>query len=131
MLGFWESVINATQIFFRAGQSTAAGINGLDEVGFLPAIGTVPFHHRIGGPADRLVLVALIAGVRRAVGLRQVRPRHAQAMIASHIDDHVGVGWHVTVDAERAGAIGLVMVMLFGAELCQRVTLAAHRVQVV
>ena len=126
-----ESVISAVRCFLRAGQSATASIDGLDEMRFLPAIRAVPLRDRVRSPAIGLVFVALIAGVRRSVSKREIRPRHAEAVVAPHIDDHVGVGRHVAVDAERAGAIGLVMMMLFGAELRQRMAFAANCIQVV
>ena len=129
MPGFVGVRDQRSQRFLCVRQSATAGIDRFDEVRFLPAVGTVPLHDRLGGPAVGLVLVALIAGVRSSVGDREIGTRHAEAVIAPDIDHHVGVRRHVAVDAQRAGAVGLVMMVLLAAELRQRMTLAANRVQ--
>lgn len=45
--------------------------------------------------------------------------------LASNVDDHVGLGRHVTVDALRAGAAGRVMMVLRHVEFDAHVTLGA------
>ena len=61
------------------------------------------------GPVRRPGRCGTGAGVRRSDGHRQVGPRHAEAVIAPLVDDHVGLRRHVAVDALRAGAARLVM----------------------
>ena len=77
-----------------------------------------------GGPVG----VALRACVRRADRCRQIGPRNAKAVIAPPIHDHVGLRRHVAVDALRAGAARLVVVMLGDVELRRHVALRAQRV---
>ena len=62
-------------------------------------------------PARIAIGVTAIASVRRAEFYGQIRPGHAQAVIAPWIDDHVGSGWHVAAHTRGAGAGGLVVMV--------------------
>jgi hypothetical protein len=72
--------------------------------------------------------MALCAGVRRAERDRQVGPRHAEAVIAPHVDDRIGLGRHVAVDALRGGAARLVVMVLGRVEFRGHVALGAQRI---
>ena len=75
--------------------------------------GSWPYHvvHLRRRPARIAVAVTAIASVGRGELYRQIRPRHAQAVIAARIDDHIGGAWHVARHAGGAGAGGLVVVV--------------------
>ena len=72
--------------------------------------------------------MALVAGVRHADCFGQVRPRHPETVVAPFMDDHVGLGRHVAVHALRAGAVGLVVMVLGHIEFRRQMTLRAQRV---
>ena len=56
--------------------------------------------------------MAIAACVRRAQLYRQVRPRNAEAVISTLIDNHICPSWHVTFDALRARRSWFVKMML-------------------
>src|SRR5262249_38604751 len=72
--------------------------------------------------------VAAVARIRRAELHRLVGARHAQAVIVTRVDHHVGRGRHVTAHALGAGAAGRVMMVCRVVELRRLVTLSANRV---
>ena len=83
---------------------------------------TVPFADLRRCPARVAVGMTAIASVRRAQLYRQIRPGHAQAVIAPWIDDHVGSVRHVTSHACGARAGGLVMMVRRGVVFARQMT---------
>ena len=61
--------------------------------------GAVPFFDRQRRPIRRLVLVTIIAGVRRLKRFREIWPWNAEGVIVPLVDDHIGSGGHVAGDA--------------------------------
>ena len=55
--------------------------------------------------------MTVTAGVRCAEFNRQIGAGNTETMIPSRIDDHIGLRWHVAVNAERAGGLSLMVVM--------------------
>jgi hypothetical protein len=74
--------------------------------------GNAPGRQRVDRPLGVPVLVALVAGIRHTVCLRQPGLGHAEAVIVPVVDHHVGPDRHMAVHAGRAGAAGFVVVML-------------------
>ena len=85
-----------------------------------------PRRDRLRRPVRGLIRVALGAGVGDANRHRQVRTRHPEAVIAPQVYTHVGLRRHVAVDALRAGAILLVVMVLCDVELLRHVALCAQ-----
>ena len=86
---------NAARAAWAPGELLARRVHDL-AVARLPADPVAPPLQRgVGGPARGLVAVALRAGVRRAEGDREVRPRDAEAVVAPRVDDHVVARRHV------------------------------------
>ena len=67
--------------------------------------------------------MALRAGIGGAQRDRQIGSRHAKAVIAPDVDNHVSLGRHVAIDALCPSGTGLMMVVLGGVEFCRHVTL--------
>src|SRR5205807_10665112 len=86
----------------------------------------IPFCDCAGSPIRGSVGMALVACVRGADLRRQIRPWNTKAVIAPSIHDHVGLRWHMAVDALRPAAAGLVMVVLSGVELGGQVAWTAE-----
>ena len=72
--------------------------------------------------------MTLRAGVRRAERNRQIGARHAKAVIAPNVDDHVGLGRRMAVDALGAGGARLVMVVFGCVEFRLHMALGAQRI---
>ncbi len=87
-----------------------------------------PFGDHARRPLRPLVGVACGAGVGRSDRERQIRARHAQAVIAPVVDDHIGLGGHMAVDALRARAARLVMGVGGDVELGWQMALRAKRI---
>ena len=66
----------------------------------------------VGRPCRTLILVATGARVGRVDNGGEVGSGNAETVIPSIIDDHVGSGRHVAVDAERTRAARFVQVMI-------------------
>ncbi len=87
----------------------------------------VPLLNMVGGPLWALLVVALVAGIRRTQADTQVWPRNADTVIAPRVDFHVGGGRHMAVNARAAN--GSAMEMVFGRlVLVGLMTLQAHAV---
>ena len=59
---------------------------------------------------------------------RQIGPRNAHAVIASVVDHHIGLGWHVAVDALRASAARRMLVMRGDVEFLRQMALCTQGV---
>ena len=59
----------------------------------------IPFRNGIGCPLCGLVAMALVTGIGDIQLHRQVRARNPEAVIAPGIHHHVGLRWHVAIDA--------------------------------
>ena len=99
------------QLAFRIDSAGAAGIkrSAVMRLG-LPAV-RIPFRDGLRGPIRRVVGVTLSTGIGGTNRHRQIRPWHAHAVIAAVVHHHVVFGWHMAVDAPRAGAGGRMLVM--------------------
>ena len=86
----------------------------------------VPCGRALRRPARVASRVTARAGVRRAERDGEIRPRNAQAVIASRIDHHVRCGRHVAADACRPRARNLMMVMGGRVVLRRQVAGRAH-----
>ncbi|MNS90355.1 hypothetical protein D3C72_1244050 [compost metagenome] len=71
-----------------------------------------PAFDGLGRPRRLLVLMACSAGIRAAGPGGQIRARQAQAMVATRVNDHVGLLRHMTIDALRAGRTRRVVMVL-------------------
>ena len=106
----------------------ACGMDGLRVVGFAGAALREPGGDGIRSPLVAFGLVAAGAGVGRAQGHRQVRPRHAETVVAPRIHHHVRFRGHVTVHAGRTRTVAG-MVMVLGTEIdAGLVALGAQRI---
>jgi hypothetical protein len=88
----------------------------------------VPIRHGLSGPLGGVTDMTLGAGIRRAERNRQVGARHPHTVITPGVDDHVILGGHVAVDALRAGAPGLVMMVPGDIEFRRHVALRTESV---
>ena len=92
------------------------------------ALRPIPLDHCVGGPLGCSTDMAVGAGIGRADLHRQVRPRHAKAMITPAIDDHIEALDHVTGDTLCGFGVRLVEVMLRPVVCGWQMTLCAQRI---
>ena len=79
-------------------------------------------------PLRALVLVAIVAGVRRARAHAFVGPRNAEAVIVPVVDHHIGAHRHMAVRAGHGLGRRLVTMVRGGGELLGRMALQADAV---
>jgi hypothetical protein len=94
-----------------------ANLSALLEPGFYYADGQIDgevyeYGSFLQSPFGGTPGVALAARVRRAKRNRQIGARNPDAVIAPCVDDHEILRRHMAVDALRAGAAGLVVMVL-------------------
>ena len=87
----------------RRGRTAPRGREHFAEQRLLPPAGTEPLRDRVRRPLRRLPVVASVARVRRADLHREVRARHAEAVVGPRVDHHVVLRRHVAVRATGAG----------------------------
>ena len=87
------------------------------EVGTITPGFAIPRVHGAGSPLRFFIRVALGAGIRTAQQGRQIRARHAHAVVLPRMDHHVVLRRHVAGDALRALAFGNVLVVFRHVEL--------------
>ena len=78
-----------------AGALAPGVVEGFGVVLEALAVGSVPALNRLCRPFRRLVLVTVVAGVRRSEPDGEIGPRNAQRVVVARVDDHVGAGRHV------------------------------------
>ena len=81
------------------------------------ALRAIPALDRGRRPGGVLVGVAVVAGIGDAEADREVRPRHAEAMIVARIDHHIGARRHVAGRAARRRRALRMMVVRHGGVL--------------
>src|SRR5208337_1554390 len=85
-----------------------------------------PFRDVLCAPIGGSIGMALRAGIGRPDRRREIWPGDANAVIAPVVHLHVGFRGHVAIDALRADAALLVMMMLRDIEFCRQMALHAE-----
>ncbi len=100
----------------------------LAEMGRILNLLAVPLDDSVRGPLCALIIVALVACVRRPELDRQVRPRDADAVVKPFVHPHVRPCRHVAGNALRRFGVLLVEVVLRRVVLVGQMALGAQRI---